>query len=178
MSSRAGQLTRRGCGLRTTSDRKRMLRAAASAPPPGGKRAPPALDRHCLPVAVASALWLGPRGPRPFGDIPGTGISAVRTYTTKPDSGRARAPASIGPFQRLWSNDADDLPDQDQEQATAGGTVVNPTESEANGFLKQLQEYYAKHAPGQKSAADLGPIAEHCVDQGGSSWVDATLEDK
>ena len=58
------------------------------------------------------------------------------------------------------------------------GSAVYAIESGADTYLQQLRDYYTKHAPGEKSTADLKPVAEHCVSQGGSEWLDGPLADK
>ena len=49
---------------------------------------------------------------------------------------------------------------------------------EAATYFRQLEEYYARHAPGEKTAADLDQITNHCVQENGTAWLDAPLQDK
>jgi len=49
---------------------------------------------------------------------------------------------------------------------------------EAAPLFEHLEAYYAKHAPGEKTVFDLDQITDHCVQENGTAWLNAPLQDK
>ena len=81
-------------------------------------------------------------------------------------------------FSDFTGADTETFGFDDEVSALQANPAVFATESGADTYLQQLQDYYTKHAPGEKSTEELKPIAEHCVSQGGSDWLDGPLAAK